>query len=412
MSCLVARWEYITRIRSKWFLLSTILLPMVLIGMIYLPVIFVEEDDVRGLTLAIVDGSEDWGQQIGQILDERYRTPDHLPLYPRVPLYSSDSDRQRIEAAAMLEGDLIDAYLVIGSEFELTGEVSYIAKHVNRRQEQEQVRQAVQSAWTRRAFQRHQVDVALQAMLQQKIRWTSHAVSEGAFTQAEELQAFLTPIIYVMILFFAVFFSSQILMRSIITERSNRVVEVLLSSITSRDLMTGKILGLGLVGLTQISIYLLVTWLAGVGQDVEMLSGGDVALFLLYAVVGYFFYAAIYASIGSLFETEQDAQQVVGLLVLIPLLPVLLSSYVMLHPEAMIVRVASFIPPLTPFLMIIRQGVTEVPAWEIAATALVLILTTCFTMRWAGTIFRTAILLYGKRITFPEIIRWLRVSRS
>jgi ABC-2 type transport system permease protein len=380
--------------------------------MIYLPVLLLEEDDGRGQTIAIVDGSDGWAQQIGQILDEHHSTPDGFPLYPRVPLFSPDSYGQRTEAAAMLESGFIDAYLILGDEFEMTGEVSYIGRDRGRILEQEQLRRAVRSTWTQAAFQRYDIDSELQNILRQDILWTSYAAKEGDLARADEVQAFLTPIIYVMILFFAVFFSSQILMRSIITERGNRVVEMLLSSITSRDLMTGKILGLGLVGLTQISIYLLVTSLAWAGRGVEMLSGGELIVFLLYAVVGYFFYAAIYAAIGSLFETEQDAQQVLGLLSLIPILPVLFSSYVVIHPGAMLVRVASFIPPLTPFLMIIRQAVTEVSVWEVVATVLVLMATTVLMMRWAGTIFRTAILLYGKRITFPEIVRWLRVSRS
>ncbi|MQY63472.1 MAG: hypothetical protein GH143_04095, partial [Calditrichaeota bacterium] len=276
--------------------------------------------------------------------------------------------------------------------------------------EQEQLRRAVQSAWTRAAFQRHRVDPELLATLKQDIAWTSYAAKGKSLSAIDEMQAFMTPIIYVMILFFAVFLSSQILMRSIITERGSRVVEMLLSSITSRDLMTGKILGLGLVGLTQMTIYLLVVSLAGAGRGVELISAGGAGYFLLYAILGYFFYAAIYASVGCLFETEQEAQQVVGLLSLIPILPLVFSSYVIIHPDALVVRAASFFPPLTPFLMIIRLEVSEVPWWEVAGTVLVLALFTVLMMRWAGVVFRTAILLYGKRVTLPEIVRWVKAG--
>ncbi|UCH63455.1 MAG: ABC transporter permease [Fidelibacterota bacterium] len=407
---LVARWEYTIRIRSKFFLISTLLMPLLIVGMMYLPMLLIDESDVRGLELAIVDASGEWAGQIGQLLDERHNTSDGIPLYPRWILQSESRHGQRAEAIALLEAGVIEAYLVIEPEFITKGEVSYVTRDQGRVFEQEQLRRAVQSVWTQAAFQSHRVDPELLATLNQDIAWTSYASKGKSLSAIDEMQAFMTPIIYVMILFFAVFFSSQILMRSIITERGSRVVEMLLSSITSRDLMTGKILGLGLVGLTQIAIYLLVASLAGVGRGVELISAGGAGYFILYAILGYFFYAAIYASVGSLFETEQEAQQVVGLLSLIPILPLVFSSYVIIHPEALVVRIASFFPPLTPFLMIIRLEVTKVPWWEVAGTALVLALFTLLMMRWAGVIFRTAILLYGKRITLPEIVRWVKVG--
>ncbi len=408
---LVMRWEYITRVRSKFFLISTLLMPLLIVGIIFLPVMLQEIEAVQGLRLAIVDGSGEWAGPVGQLLDERHRTPDGAPLYPRYALLNENRHGQRAEAAALLEAGVIDAYLVVEPGFITTGEVSFIARDQGRFFEREQLRRAVQGAWTRAAFERHQVDPELLATLRQDIVWTSYAPQGEHLSESDEIQAFLTPIIYVMILFFAVFLSSQSLMRSVITERSNRVVEMLLSSITCRDLMTGKILGLGLVGLTQMTIYLLVTSLAGAGSGRELLSAEGAGYFVLYAVLGYFFYAAIYAAVGSLFETEQDAQQVAGLLSLIPILPLIFSSYVIIHPDALVVRAASFFPPLTPFLMIIRlMTVSEVPWWEVAGTVLVLALFTVLMMRWAGVVFRTAILLYGKRVTLREIVRWVKAG--
>ena len=407
---LVARWEYIIRVRSKFFLVSTLIMPLLIVGMIFLPVMLLDEAGVQGLPLAIVDGSGEWAGRVGELLDERHHLPDGTPSYPRYALLNEGQLEQQAEAAALLEAGVIDAYLVINPQFGVTGEVRFIARNQTRIFEQEQLRRAVQSAWTRTAFERHQVDPELLATLKQDIAWTSYAARGKGLAVSDEMQAFMTPIIYVMILFFAVFLSSQILMRSIITERSNRVVEMLLSSITSKDLMTGKILGLGLVGLTQMAIYLLVTSLAGAGRGVELISAEGAGYFVLYAILGYFFYAAIYAAVGSLFETEQEAHQVTGLLSLIPILPLIFSSYVIIHPDALVVRAASFFPPLTPFLMIIRLTVSEVPWWEVAGTVLVLALFTVLMMRWAGVVFRTAILLYGKRVTLPEIVRWVKAG--
>ncbi|UCD39122.1 MAG: ABC transporter permease [Fidelibacterota bacterium] len=407
---LVMRWEYLIRIRSKFFLISTILMPLLIVGMISLPVLLFEEEDVQGFTISIVDESGVWTERIGQLLDERHSTADGAPMYPRYPLFNADQQGQRNEASALLEAGIIGAYLVIGPRFEEAGKVTFIARDGGRIFEQEQLHRVVQKTWTLAAIERHQVESELLATLDQTISWKSYTTRGSGMTESDALQAFMVPIIYVMILFFAVFFSSQILMRSIITERSNRVVELLLSSLTSRDLMTGKILGLGLVGLTQISIYLVVTSVAGAGYGVTMISAEGIGYFLLYAILGYFLYAAIYAAVGSLFETEQDAQQVIGLLSLIPILPLIFSSYVVTHPDSLTVQIASFFPPLTPFLMIIRLVVTDVAWWEVGGTVLLMILFTVLMMRWAGIIFRTAILLYGKRVTLPEIMRWVKAG--
>ncbi|MFB0517557.1 MAG: ABC transporter permease [Candidatus Neomarinimicrobiota bacterium] len=405
---LVARWEYLTRIRSKFFLVSTILMPLIIVVAIYLPVLLLDEDEIRGLTLSIVDESGEWERQIGELLDEHHRTADGESRYRRYSLLSRGQFQQRAEAAALLDAGVIDAYLVIEPQFGETGKVSYIARDRGRIFEQEQLRRAVQNIWTRATFQRYQVDAELVETLKRDIAWTNYFAQGKELSASDEMQAFLTPFIYAMILFFAIFVSSQILMRSIITERGNRVVEMLLSSITSRDLMTGKILGLGLVGLTQIAAYLLVMTIAGVGRGVDVISVGGAGYFLLYAIPGYFFYAAIYASVGCLFETEQEAQQLMAVLTLIPILPVVFATYVVTHPDALAVQVASFIPPLTPFLMIIRLAVVAVPWWEVVGTTLVLVVFTILMMHWTGIIFRTAILLYGKRVTLPEIVRWVK----
>ncbi len=150
--------------------------------------------------------------------------------------------------------------------------------------------------------------------------------------------------------------------------------------------------------------------MAGATQGLQLFTAPGAGYFLLYALLGYFFYAAVYASLGSLFETEQEAQQVAGLLALIPVAPLMFSVYVITHPDVLVVRAASFFPPLTPFLMMMRLAVVTVPWWEIAGTALTLALFTALMMHWSGAIFRTAVLMYGKRVSLREIARWARAG--
>jgi len=126
-----------------------------------------------------------------------------------------------------------------------------------------------------------------------------------------------------------------------------------------------------------------------------------------YFITGYFFFASIYATVGTLFDTEQDAQQSMSIISIIAMIPVIGSFYFMANPNAAITKALSFFPPMTPFMMILRIGIDAAETWEIFLTLLMMIIFIWIMMNMAGKIFKTALLMYGKRVTFPEIWRWI-----
>ncbi len=251
---LVARWEYVTRVRSKIFLLATLAMPLFIIGMIYLPTLLLEDEDPGGMVLAIVDGSGEWAAPVGRQLDNEYRTAAGEPSYPRQPLQAGSHEEQSAAAAALLDAGLIDGILIIGPRFLETGRVEYIIAVWGQRAEQAQLRRSVQAVLTHARFEREGIGADQLALLERRLDWSVSTPAGEEVTRRDEVQAFMVPIIYALILFFAIFMSSQMLMRGIIAERSNRVVELLLCSISAGQLLQGKIIGLGLVGLTQLSV--------------------------------------------------------------------------------------------------------------------------------------------------------------
>jgi len=237
---------------------------------------------------------------------------------------------------------------------------------------------------------------------------TIKVASSGQETSSNETLSFIIPLIYVLMLFFTIFMSSQVLMRSVLAERTNRLIEILLSSVSPTELMSGKILGLGLLGLTQLVLYLIVGIMISNFKSLELFSSINVILFLVYFVLGYLLYAAIFAAIGSLFDNEQDAQQAVSIFSLISVVPIFLASYVIANPQSLTTIILSFIPIITPYFMILRIGVIMPPLWEILMSLVVLAVSVWAAMLAAGKIFKVAILIYGKRPTFPEIWQWVR----
>jgi ABC-2 type transport system permease protein len=222
-------------------------------------------------------------------------------------------------------------------------------------------------------------------------------------------QVYFRAVALVMIMFFALVPTGQILMRSVIEEKSSRVIEVLLSSVTATELMVGKIIGLGTVGLTLVGTWAaiggLIAWRLGGGFPI---GGADAGMFLLYFLPGYFFYAALLGSIGSICHSERDAQPFLTPISLMLILPVMLGFAIAQSPDHVLVRIASFVPFFAPSLMMFRWTIQAPPAWEIAATWIALLAAT-IAMFWASSrIFRVGILLTGKRPTIAEVARRLR----
>ncbi|HKJ69075.1 MAG TPA: ABC transporter permease, partial [bacterium] len=190
--------------------------------------------------------------------------------------------------------------------------------------------------------------------------------------------------------------------------RQNRLVELLVSSAGTNNLMSGKILGIGAMGLLQVIIYLALAQAAATYFSVELITLGGILGFLIYFIPGYLLYGSFYAAVGSLFTSEQEAQQAIGVISLVGVFPIIFIPFAMTNPGSVLVQVLSYIPPITPFFMILRMHLGSVPLWEYGLSFALLVGFTYLTMRIAGKLFNTVILMYGKRPSLSEIVRWIR----
>jgi ABC-2 type transport system permease protein len=193
-----------------------------------------------------------------------------------------------------------------------------------------------------------------------------------------------------------------------VEEKSNRVIEVLLSSCTSRDLMVGKILGLSGLGILQMLVYATIGLALTLKTNMNLLQPDYFFLTLLYAILGYLFYAAVFVAAGSPVTTEQEAQQITAYISMFLVMPFALIMLVMQNPDSLLVKILSYIPFLTPSVMVLRISVQMPSMFELLATTVLLIVSIALMMWIAGKIFHMAILSYGKRPTLAEIFRWVR----
>ncbi len=404
----IAHWEYISRIRSKWFIISTLLFPLIMISSMFIPTLIEDIPDDEVKIISIIDETKYLGEKIKIELEDKINSKKGQPKYQVIIFKEGNLSKLKERASTLLDSSYISAYFVLNSHVLDSNIVNFYSKNIANYKDIGEIQNAIYTVLTSQRMINNNINPVQIENITRKIDFRIFEDNKGEQKEVDEILSFLLPIIFVMMLFFSIFMSSQILMRSVIGERSNRLVEILLSSVTPTELMTGKILGIGLVGFTQIVFYLIVLIATSIYQHIQIITGPEIIIFLLYFIFGYLLWASIFAAIGSIFDSEQEAQQAVSVLSIVCVIPIMISSYVISNPNSLTTIVLSFIPLLTPYLMILRIGSVMPPLWQIISTLILLMISVVLTLFIAGKIFRVAILLYGKRPTLPEILQWIR----
>jgi len=238
-------------------------------------------------------------------------------------------------------------------------------------------------------------------------------VTESGETESKEDFALFVPMIFMMLLWISVMTGGQYLLMSTIEEKASRVMEVLLSAVSPMQLLVGKIIGQGFVGLTVLGIYAALGVSAAGKFGVLQLVPTDKLVWLaLYFVMAYFFFAALMAAVGSAVTEIAEAQSLMGPIMLLLMIPLILWMPIIRNPNNLFSTIVSFIPPATPFVMVLRMSQTAepVPLWQVAATAVVGFGGVVVTVWAAAKIFRIGVLMYGKPPSLLGLMKWLRYA--
>ncbi len=255
------------------------------------------------------------------------------------------------------------------------------------------------------------------AALKKNVEWREYEVAaevvvgkEGEKKRQASFERLFAPaIISVMMMFFLVFTTSQRMLRGIVEEKTSRVVEILLSSVSPTELLTGKVSGFFVIGIIQF-----IVWV-GFGLIVALYKGFAITeyvpaayffQFLLFLCTGYLFYAAIFAAIGAMVGDETESQGLQGIITMFIVIPMMFNIVIITQPNWWVIRLLSYAPCFTPAIMAIRLIAAPIPLWEICAIAASSIFFSILATILAARIFRIGILLTGKRPTLRELWRW------
>ncbi len=225
--------------------------------------------------------------------------------------------------------------------------------------------------------------------------------------------AFLIPFGFIMLLWISSFTGGQYLLTSTIEEKSNRIMEVLLSAVSPLELMIGKIVGQMGVGLLILLIYSSV----GAGSVIvfgfaHLLSAQSIGFMIVYFFIAFFLIASLMAAVGSAVSEVHEAQSLLGPIMIVLIVPMMLAMPIIRNPNSTLALTLSFIPPVSPFVMVMRisASTTPIPLWQIAASIAVGLLAVCFAAWAAAKVFRIGVLMYGKPPNFRTLVKWIRMA--
>jgi ABC-2 type transport system permease protein len=409
----VVRKEYLERVRSKSFIIGTLLGPVFMAALILGPSLLADVAGDQARTLAVVDLS---GEVLPRLEAElQRRGDDHVGL---VPLDCTADPQACIEdLKARVLGEKVDAGLIIGERFFDEPQLTFYNTAVGTAMLRERTLQpALNHLLREERFDRAGVPADQHDYILASSQWSTLQLSAEAESEQNAEVGIIGGIFMVMIIYFMVLVYGQQNLTVVIEEKSSRMVEVLLASLKPEELMLGKVVGIGLAALTQVAVWTAAGIVAS-GQGIAV--GGaqvDLALFgpwfwinfLLFYLFGYFLYASLYAGVGAMCNSVQDAQQFAGILTMGMVVPIMLMMLVIRAPDTLLAVILSLVPFFSPIIMFMRISVSNPPLWQVVLSWVLLLGTIWLANKGAGKLFRAGILLYGAAPTWGSLARALR----
>ena len=408
----IVRREYLERVRSKAFIIGTILGPILMGALMVVPVLITGSGG-KLLQVAVLDESGVLQSQVEQALREARRDDE-----PRFDVQPSGEGTVEARVAALkkavVDGDL-DGFLLLPEDAVGASAASYYGRTVSNQMDLSLIRERVREVVVSQRLADAGLNPGQVNDLTRGLEWRTIRLSEEGEREDKGV-GIIFAIILLMILYATILMWGQVVMAGVIEEKSSRVIEVLASGVPATQLLAGKLLGVGAAGLSQFlvwSLSLLGISLVAAGPMPGNIPMPEISPLILFSFVAFFvlgfaLYASLYAAIGAAVNTIQEAQQFVFPIIIPLVLGLVCFPVILESPDGGLAVGLSLIPLLTPLLMFLRIMVLTPPWWQIALS-LVLLGASIWGVLWiSARIYRVGILMYGKKPTFPELMRWVR----
>lgn len=422
IAIVVAR-EYLERVRTRAFILGTLALPVFMVAILLLPQIVDDEGAERTLVLVDEAPAGVGDRFVAELTAPPEEDEEEGNTYVVERAAGPLADvRESLNARVLAEE--IDGYVVLPADLLEESEALLRARNITNRTVLRDVRVAASRAAQAARLERAGLQVSEVASLVRTVDVQSARITpEGEEGRDAESTFFFAYIVAFLIYFMTAIYGVNVL-RSVLEEKSNRIAEVLVSSIRPRDLMIGKIIGVSSAALTQVAIWavlivLLVTQAdvlgEGLGITPEVVAAlsvdpGTAVLFLLFFIIGFFLFAALFAAVGAAMTTEQEAQSAQMVLMIPLFVPLLFLGAITNDPAGPVATTLGLIPFTAPVAMPMRIASAPIPLPEVLGSLAIMAVTTLVVGWAAGKIYRIGILSTGQKASLRDMVRWLRMA--
>jgi ABC-2 type transport system permease protein len=415
---LVIKREYLERVRQRSFIVLTVLLPAIVGGAFFIPAKLSSMKSSKTQHLVVVTSDLKFGEIVRQQLLPSAKADDEKASADKddkdvddddkssnnytIDVDSTPSEAERMALQNRVSSGDIDGYLWLSDDAVTARKVVYEGRESSGFLEKSWLSGQLDRAillreLAQRGVSGDQADVLLKPVKLEMVR-----LKGGHETRANDKGMFFAILIMVMLLYMAVIFYGVSVMRAVLEEKNSRVMEVLLSSATSTELMAGKLVGVGAVGLTQIGIWITMAAVYALPALAASASAGEIHIapltlvaFALFFLLGYLLYSSVYAAVGAVITSEQEGQQLQFIILLPLILAVFMMGPVMRAPDSPVAMWTSMVPFFSPILMYVRIAIQPPPAWQIALSLLLLVATIAGILVLCARIYRIGILMYA-----------------
>lgn len=421
--------EYLERVRSKWFIFTTVLGPVFLGLITVLPIVMAArtKSSDRLSDVIVVDATgSDLGARVAKALRETTPNAPAPRLREVKPEQVAEEERR---ATADVMQHLAVGYMVLDANTLGGKEMRYAGRNATALVDIQSIERMVRQSLLNMRLEREGIDAGRVALLTSvRLEARTEKITDRGKEGASGMASFFFGYGIVLVLYMMIAIYGQGIMRGVLEEKTSRVAEVVISSVKPDTLLSGKILGAGLVALTQVSAWLLMTLLMyqvrvpilkAFGAAPAMMAGAikiptvepivGVAL-LLFFVLGFVLYAAMFAAVGAMVSNQEDIQQAAMPVMLMLVSSIIFMQPILLNPSSTIAVVTSLLPFSAPLMMPLRMALIAIPWYEIVASLLSVAIGCAVAIWLSARIYRVGLLMYGKRPSVRELARWIRMA--
>jgi len=441
----IIRREYLERVKTKAFWISTLLVPVFLGAVMIIPAwlasrgggtftiavldftgrfaepIRTELDDMLARTTSIATEAltesgmvpSEQAEAIGEMTEESILKLDLVSLE-----VGNDPEAARERAKQGIQNSEFDGLLVLPATLPDEGQAEYVSPNVSTFQMLSVLERSVNNVMVADRLTTAGLDPEAVGELTRRVDLKTMKLGAKGQETHDQGQGFLISYVFIMIIYMTVLMYGMYVMRGVLEEKSSHIVEVIISTVKPFELMLGKILGIGAVGLTQFLLWsLMMVAISAPGAASALGMGGlelpavpaiQIIFFVVYFVLGFLLYGTLYAGIGAAFDTEQEAQNFQGVITMFLVVPLVLMMYILNQPNAPLSVALSLFPFFTPMLMFLRMTLTPVPAIQLAASVAIMGATIVAAAWLVGKIYRVGILMHGSKPKLKDMWRWIR----